>query len=165
MSLGQRLLEPIQSGCTHIDWASEDVEVIVDVDLSDQLAMLMRSVYVVGSKSDVTPLLLKKQAQAVIDRLSYLDASLRLVEWDRISNMVQMRGRPDKADGALPQYFEIIIDRTPSILLHRRCAHEAIPFVISTECFVRLVDDLVQIVRFGSQPVNPANVCHIGSKT
>ena len=98
MSLGQQLLEPIRSGCSHIDWECEDAEVIVDIEVSDRLAMLVRSIYVLGRKRDAAPSLLKKQAQAVIDRLTYLDTSLQLIEWDRISNMVQMRGRPDRAD-------------------------------------------------------------------
>ena len=147
MSLGQQLLEPIRSGSSHIDWECEDAEVIVDIEVSDRLAMLVRSIYVLGRKRDPAPSLLKKQAQAVIDRLTYLDTTLQLIEWDRISNMVQMRGRPDRADPTLPQYFEIIIDRSPSISLHRRCAHETIPFHISNDCFVRLVNDLVKIVR------------------
>jgi hypothetical protein len=147
MSLGQQLLEPIRSGSSHIDWECEDAEVIVDIEVSDRLAMLVRSIYVLGRKRDPEPSLLKKQAQAVIDRLTYLDTTLQLIEWDRISNMVQMRGRPERADSTLPQYFEIIIDRSPSILLHRRCAQETIPFHISNDCFVRLVDDLVKIVR------------------
>ena len=146
MSLGQRLLEPIRSGCSHIDWECEDAEVIVDVEVSDRLAMLVRSIYVLGRKRDLTPLLLKKQAQAVIDRLIYLNTGLRLIEWDRISNQLQVRGRPDRADGT-PQYFEIIIDRSPSILLQRRSGRETIPFHISNDCFVRLIDDLVRIVR------------------
>ena len=104
MSLGQRLLEPIRSGCSHIDWECEDAEVIVDVEVSDRLAMLVRSIYVLGRRRDLAPLLLKKQAQAVIDRLTYLDTSLRLIEWDQISNMVQMRWRPDPAEGTR-QYF------------------------------------------------------------
>lgn len=109
--------------------------------------MLMRRICVYGGKREATPLVLKKQAQAVIDRLTYLDSTLRLIEWDRISNIVQIRGRPDKTDGVPPQFFEIIIDRYPSILLHRRAANETIPFHISNDCFVRLIDDLVRIVR------------------
>ena len=146
MSLGQRLLEPIRSGCSHIDWASDDAEVIVDIEVSDRLAMLVRSIYVLGNKRDTEPSI-KRQAQAVIDRLTYLDGSLRLIEWDQISQMIQMRGRPERADGKPPEYFEIIIDRTPSILLRRRCAQDTIPFLVSVDCFVRLVDDLVRIVQ------------------
>jgi hypothetical protein len=147
MSLGQQLLEPIRSGCSHIDWECEDAEVIVDVEVSDRLAMLVWSIHVLGRKHDPTPSLLKRQVQTVIDRLTYLDTTLQLIEWDRISNTVQVRGRPDRADPKLPQYFEVIIDRSPSISLHHRCAHETIPFHISNDCFVRLVNDLVKLVR------------------
>jgi hypothetical protein len=146
VSLGQRLLEPIRSGCSHIDWASEDAEAIVDIEVSDRLTMLMGSIYVLGNKPVTEPLIMK-QPQAVIDRLAYLGGSLRLIEWDQISQMIQMRGRPERADGKPPEYFEIIIDRTPSILLHRRCAQETIPFLVSIDRFVRLVDDLVRIVK------------------
>ena len=147
MPLGQQLLEAIRSGCLQIDQQCHDVNVIVDVEVSDRLAMLVRRIYVRGGKREATPLLLKKQAQAVIDRLTYLDSSLRLIEWNQESNIVQIRGRPDTAEGMPPQYFEIIVDRYPSILLHRRWANETIPFHISNECFVRLIDEMVRIVR------------------
>jgi hypothetical protein len=147
MSLGKRLLESIRSGSLHVDWQCEDVSVDVEVEVSDRLSMLVRRIYVLGAKRDTTPLRLKKQAQAAIDRLTYLDTSLRLIEWDQISNMLQIRGRPDRAEGVPAQYFEIIVDRSPSILLHRRSGHETIPFHISKDCFVRIIDDLVRIVR------------------
>jgi hypothetical protein len=120
----------------------------VDVEVSDQLAMLVRRIYVSGGTREATTLLLKKQAQAVIDRLAYLDGGLQLIEWNQVSNIVQLRGRPDTAEGMAPQYFEIIVDRCPSILLHRRSGTGTIPFQISNERFARLIDDLVRIVRF-----------------
>ena len=147
MSLGEKLLGPIWAGSLHVHWQSEDVNVDVEVEVSDRLSMLVRRMYVLETKRDATPLRLKKQAQAAIGRLTYLDTSFRLIEWDQISNMLQIRGRPDRAEGVPPQYFEIIIDRSPSILLHRRSGQETIPFHISNDCFVRLIDDLVRIVR------------------
>ena len=147
MALGRQLLEPIRSGCTHIDWQSDDVEIVVNVEISDRLGMLVQSICVYGSNTEPAPSVLKKRAQAVTDGLPYLDSNLRLIEWDRVSNTLQIRGRPDKAEGRPVEFFEIIIDRQPSILLHRRSANETIPFHLSNECFVRLVDELVRIVR------------------
>ena len=71
MSLGQQLLEPIRSGSSHIDWECEDAEVIVDIEVSDRLAMLVRSIYVLGRKRDPSPSLLKKQARGR-DRSAHL---------------------------------------------------------------------------------------------
>jgi hypothetical protein len=147
MRLGERLLEPIRSGCLHVDWQSDDVEIVVDVDVSDRLGMLARRVCVYGGKPEASPSALKKRAQAVIDRLTYLDERLRLIEWDHLSNMVQIRGRAEKTSEGQPQFFEIILGHDPSILLHRRLGNETIPFHISNECFVRLIDELVSIVR------------------
>jgi hypothetical protein len=45
-------------------------------------------VYVLRGKRAATPFLMKKQVQALIDRLTYLDSSLRLAEWDQISHIV-----------------------------------------------------------------------------
>jgi hypothetical protein len=145
--LGERLLEPIRSGCSHVDWQSDDAEIVVDVEVSDRLGMLARRVCVYGGKPEASPSALKKRAQAVIDRLTYLDSTLRLIEWDHLSNMAQIRGRQDKTGGVQPQFFEIILGNDPSILLHRRLGNESIPFYISNECFVRLIDELVSIVR------------------
>jgi len=147
MRLGERLLEPIRSGSLHVDWQSDDAEIIVDVDVSDRLGMLARRICVYGGKPEATPSALKKRAQAVIDRLAFLDSTLRLIELDHFSNMAQIRSRPDKSSGIAPQFFEIILGHDPSILLHRRSANDTIPFYISNECFVRLVDELVSIVR------------------
>ena len=147
MSLGQRLLEPIGSGSLHIDWECDEANIIVDVEVSDRLAMLLRSIYVLGGKRAARPFLLKKHAQALIDRLTWLDSSLRLIEWDQISNTAQIRGRPDTREGMPPEYFEIIVDHCPSILLHRRSGNETTPFHISNDCFVTLIDEMVRIVR------------------
>jgi hypothetical protein len=145
MRLGERLLEPIRSGCSHVDWQSDDAEIVVDVEVSDRLGMLARRVCVYGGKPEPSPSALKKRSQAVIDHLTYLDSTLRLIEWDHLSNTVQIRGRPDKTNGVQPQFFEIICGHDPSILLHRRLGNETIPFYISNESFVRLIDDLVSI--------------------
>ena len=147
MPLGRQLIESIQSGHFHIDQRCDDVNVVVDVETSDRLAMLVRRIYVQGSKDQTKPFLLKKKVQALINRLTYLDSTLRLIEWDQISNAAQIRGRPDAGEGRTPQYFEIIIDGYPSISLLRRSATETIPFHISNECFVRLIEEMVRILR------------------
>jgi hypothetical protein len=131
----------------HIDWHSQDAEIAVDVEVADRLGMLARRVCVYAGKAEATPSGLKKRVQAVIDRLTFLDSTLKLIEWDRLSNMAQMRGRPDKTSGIQLQFFEIIFAHDPSLLLHRRLANETIPFYMSNECFVRLIDELVSIVR------------------
>jgi len=146
MRLGEQLLEPIRSGCSHIDWQSDDAEIVVDVEVSDRLGMLARRLCVYGGKPEAASSALKR-AQAVIDRLAFLDSTLRLIEWDRLSNMAQIRGRPDETSGIQIQFFEIILGHDPSLLIHRRSAQETIPFYISNECFVRLIDELVSIVR------------------
>jgi hypothetical protein len=146
MPLGEQLLGSIRSGCLHVDWQSQDAEIVVDVEVSDRLGMLARRVCVYGAKLEA-PSGLRKRAQAVIDRLTFLDSTLKLIEWDRLSNTAQIRGRPDKMSGIQLQFFEIIVGPDPSLLLHRRSANETIPFYISNECFVRLIDELVSIVR------------------
>jgi hypothetical protein len=102
---------------------------------------------VYGGKPDATSAAIKKRAQAVIDRLTFLDSTLKLIEWDHLSNMAQIRGRPDKTSGIQVEFFEIILGHDPSILLRRRSANETIPFYISNECFVRLIDELVRSLR------------------
>jgi hypothetical protein len=146
MRLGEQLLEPIRSGCSHVDWQADDAEIVVDVEASDWLGMLAERICVYGGKPAATPAAIKKRAQAVIDRLTFLDSTLRLIEHDQISNKIQIRGRPDKRSGIQVQFFEIILGHDPAILLHRRSANETIPFYISNECFVRLIDELVSIV-------------------
>jgi hypothetical protein len=147
MRLGEQLLEPIRSGCSHVDWESDDAEIVVDVEASDRLGMLAQCICVYGGKPDATSAAIKKRAQAVIDRLTFLDSTLKLIEWDHLSNMAQIRGRPDKTSGIQVEFFEIILGHDPSILLRRRSANETIPFYISNECFVRLIDELVRSLR------------------
>jgi hypothetical protein len=147
MSLGQSLLESIRSGNSYIYWEYDDAKITVDVEVSDRLAMLLRSIYLLGGKHATMPFLLRNRVQALIDRLIWFDSSLRLIEWDQISNVAQIRGRPDKCAGMPPQYFEMIVDHYPSILVHRRSGNETIPFHISNDGFVKLIDEIVRIVR------------------
>ena len=55
MRLGERLLEPIRSGSLHVDWQSDDAEIIVDIDVSDCLGMLARRICVYEGKPEATP--------------------------------------------------------------------------------------------------------------
>jgi len=141
------LLEPIRSGCLHVSWQSDDVEIVIDLEDSDRLGLLLRRICIYDDKLEGMRSILRKRAQVVIDRLTYLDNSFRLIECDEFSNVAQIRSRPDKADRTSPQFFEIILGHEPAILLHRRSGNDPIPFYVSTECFVRFVDDLVSIAR------------------
>jgi hypothetical protein len=147
MRLGERLLEPIRSGYLHISWQSDDLEIVIDVEDSDRLGLLLRRVCIYRGKLESTASTIKQRALVVIDRLTYLDNSLRLIEFDEVSNVAQIRSRPDKTDRTSPKFFEIILGHEPAILLYRRSGNDTIPFYVSTECFVRLIDDLVDIAR------------------
>ena len=147
MVLEQQLLEHIRPGSSNIHRQFGDVKVAVELEASNQSGMLVRNIRLYGGTPEASPSVLKKRAEAVIDRLTRFNSNLRLMEWDRISNILRIRFRPEKADDGPVQFFEIIIDREPLITLHRLWADATIPFHVSSECFARLIDELVRIVH------------------
>ena len=113
----------------------DEVRITTDVEASDQLGMLVRRVQMESLRQGD----LRKQAAAVVEKISYLGSELKLVEVDGISDAVQIRSKKPAEDG----FVEVILRRGNYLSLERKGS----PLHISKDDFERLIRDLTEILR------------------
>lgn len=112
----------------------DDVKVSADIEATDQLGMLVRRVQAEAlRKGD-----LRKQAGAVVEKITYLGSELKLIEVDGVSNAVQIRSKKPEKDG----YIEVILRDGNYLRLEKKGA----PLHVSRGDFEKLVRDLKQIL-------------------
>ena len=108
----------------------DEVKVTTDIEATDQLGMLVRRVQVESlHKGD-----LRKQAAAVVEKITYLGTELKVIEVDGVSDAVQIRSKKPAEDG----YVEVILRRGNYLSLERKGS----PLHISKGDFEKLVKDL-----------------------
>jgi hypothetical protein len=112
----------------------DEVKITTDVEASDQLGMLVRRVRMESPhKGD-----LRKQAAAVVEKITYLGSELKLVEVDGVSGAVQIRSKKPAEDG----FVEVILRQGNYLSLERKGS----PLHISKGDFERLIRDLKEIL-------------------
>lgn len=111
----------------------DEVKVTTDIEATDQLGMLVRRVQLESPRKGD----LKKQAQAVVEKITYLGGELKVIEADGVSNAVQIRSRKPSEDG----YVEIILRDGNWLSLERKPA----ALHISKGDFERLIRDLKEL--------------------
>ena len=111
----------------------DDIKITTDIEATDQLGMLVRRIQLEAPlKGD-----LRKQAGAIIDRITYLGSELKVIEVDGVSDAVQIRSKKPGEDG----FLEVILRRGNYLSLERK----GNPLHISKGDFDRLVRDLKEI--------------------
>jgi hypothetical protein len=108
----------------------DDVKVTTDIEATDQLGMLVRSVRIESPVSGD----LRKQAASIVEKIDYLGSELKVIEVDGVSGAVQIRSRKPAADG----FIEVILRGGNYLSLERKGA----PLHISKGDFERLIRDL-----------------------
>ncbi|HYR44415.1 MAG TPA: hypothetical protein VER98_15400 [Terriglobia bacterium] len=111
----------------------DDVKITTDIEASDQLGMLVRRVQAESAKKGD----LRKQAAAIVEKITYLGVELKVIEVDGVSEAVQIRSRKPAEDG----YVEVILRGGNSLSLERKGS----PLHISKGDFERLIRDLKEI--------------------
>jgi hypothetical protein len=132
-----RLLERIESGELQIDDEFDGVKIAVELEAVDQLAMLLRRIALDSPSHRGS---LQNQARAVVEKLTYLGGSLRIVEVDGVSNAAQIRSVNPEKDG----YVEVVLRGGNHVSLERRPAGSV---HLSKPNFARLVADLGEILE------------------
>ena len=112
----------------------DEVRVTTDIEAADLLGMLVRRIQLESPRKGD----LQKQAQAVVEKITYLGSELQVIEVDGVSNAVQIRSRKPAKDG----YVEIILRGGKFLSLERKPA----ALHISNGDFERLVRDLTEIM-------------------
>jgi len=113
----------------------DEVRVTTDIEAADLLGMLVRRIQLESPRKGD----LQKQAQAVVEKITYLGSELQVIEVDGVSNAVQIRSRKPAKDG----YVEIILRGGNFLSLERKPA----ALHISKGDFERLVIDLTAIIE------------------
>ena len=112
----------------------DEIKVTTDIEATDQLGMLVRRVQVESlHKGD-----LRKQAAAVVEKITYLGTELKVIEVDGVSDAVQIRSKKPAEDG----YVEVILRRGNYLSLERKGS----PLHISKGDFERLIRDLKDVL-------------------
>src|SRR5262245_41031611 len=116
-----------------MDEIKDGVKITTDIEATDLLGMLLRKIELDSPyKGD-----LRKQAQEVVDKITYLGSELKVIEVDGVSNAVQIRSRkPDNG------YLEVILRGGNFLSLERKPT----ALHISKGDFERLITDLTEII-------------------
>jgi len=108
----------------------DDLKVTAEIEATDQLGMLVRRVQVESrTRGD-----LQKQTAAIVEKVDYLGAELKVIEADGVSQAVQIRSKKPVPDG----FVEIILRGGNSVSVERKGA----PLHISKGDYERLIGDL-----------------------
>ena len=111
----------------------DEVKVTADIEATDQLGILVRRVQLESlHKGD-----LKKQAAAVVEKITYLGSELKVIEVDGVSDAVQIRSKKPADDG----FVEVVLRRGNYLSLERKGS----PLHISKGDFEKLLRDLKEI--------------------
>jgi len=111
----------------------DEVKVTTDIEATDQLGMLVRRIQIeTPVKGD-----LRKQAAAVVERITYLGSELKVIEVDGVSEAVQIRSKKPAEDG----FVEVILRRGNHLSLERKGK----PLHIAKDDFDKLIRDLKAI--------------------
>ncbi len=111
----------------------DDVKITADIEASDQLGMVVRRVQAESAnKGD-----LRKQAAAIVEKITYLGTELKVIEVDGVSDAVQIRSKKPAEDG----FVEVVLRNGNYVSLERKGS----PLHISKRDFEKLIRDLKEI--------------------
>jgi hypothetical protein len=111
----------------------DNVKITTNIEASDQLGMLVRRIQLEAPNQGD----LRKQAAAIVEKITYLGSELKVIEVDGIANAVQIRSKKPAEDG----FIEVVLRRGNYLLLERKGS----PLHISKGDFERLIRDLKEI--------------------
>jgi len=113
------------------------VKITTDIEATDLLGMLLRRIQLESPRKGD----LRKQAQEVVEKITYLGGELKVIEVDGISNAVQIRSKKPEANG----YIEVLLRGGNFLSLERKPT----ALHISKGDFERLTKDLTEILNAG----------------
>lgn len=111
----------------------DNIKITTDIEASDQLGMSVRRIVLEAPiKGD-----LRKQAAAVVEKITYLGSELKVIEVDGVSDAAQIRSKKPAEDG----FVEVILRKGNYLSLERKGA----PLHIAKADFEKLIEDLKEI--------------------
>ena len=119
------------------------ISVRTELEAEDTLAVLLKRINLQGPvrKTPIRPLL-EKQAHTIIDKVTYLDGELSLIEVDAVSNAVQIRSKkPTPAESSV-RFVDIVLRNGTQITVEARGA----ALHVSRENYDRLLETLTALL-------------------
>src|SRR5437773_10009269 len=111
----------------------DELKITTDIEATDQLGLLVRRIQVEApAKAD-----LRKQAAAIVEKVTYLGSELKVIEVDGVSDAVQIRSKKPAEDG----FVQASLRGGNHLSLERK----GTPLHISKGDFERLMRDLKEI--------------------
>jgi hypothetical protein len=112
----------------------DEIKVTVDIEATDQLGMLVKRIDMESPRKGS----LQKQAQAIIDKITYLGSELKVIEVDGVSHAVQIRSKKPAEDG----FVEVVLRGGDRLSLERKPT----ALHISKGDFDKLIRDLKEVL-------------------
>ena len=123
----------------------DGIRVTTELEAEDTLAVLLKRVQFEGlaPRGALRPVL-EKQAHAIVEKVTYLDGELSLIEVDGVSNAVQIRSKkPTRpAPDAEARFVEVLLRGGNSITVEARGA----ALHVSRDNYNRLVKDIAGLL-------------------
>jgi hypothetical protein len=144
-------LAPFASGSQSLSASEGGVRLEADLVALDALALAFDHVTITRDALAAAPIeQLKKLADALSKKLTYLLEPISPVEVDADQCVVQMRSSPPQRDDNGTRYYELLVRRGGTLSLRRYekqpgYVRQAIPAQVTREVFLRLVDDFSQV--------------------
>ncbi|MCS6859852.1 MAG: hypothetical protein NZT92_05985 [Abditibacteriales bacterium] len=161
MRLGEKVLSALEGakpqgamGCFSV--SHDGTQVTLDVADCDRLGLLLNGIRVEWDAT-LSAAETKASAERIAQRVTYLTEDLAVVEWDEQSANAMLRSTPQEMQGQRSDYFELCLcgGRTLHLCRYRpfadQAGREVIPFHLTTDLLVRLLNDLEP--RAGEQKV------------
>src|SRR5688572_26965450 len=120
----------------------EGVKVTVELEASDTLAVLLKSMRVEGAPKQTGAATLREQSRAIVDEITYLDGELALIEVDGTANAVQIRSRKPSPQENGVRFVEVVLRNGNLITVETKGASVH----LSHENLGKLKDTLVKLV-------------------
>ncbi len=140
-------LAPFTSGSHSIDIIEAGDHLLADIVALDALALAFDHFTLTRAALSAASIdQLKKVADALSRRLTYLLEPISPIEVDADRCVVQLRSNPPARDDNGTRYYELLVRKGGELSLRRfqkqpGGTREAIPAQVTREVFLRLVDD------------------------
>lgn len=142
-----------KDGTTYFRFKSEaDHGLIIDYVKKESLSVQLLALQARYSGTQNGNDMLRRTAELICERITYLSENFKLIELDRQNNRIQIRSAPPYRKDSVIYFFEIILDFSSMTLTLQRLLHERedrstrpVPFVASYDILERLLYDLLNL--------------------
>ncbi|HZZ27219.1 MAG TPA: hypothetical protein VFE46_04360 [Pirellulales bacterium] len=144
---------PFTQGHYALNAAEGACRLSAEIVALDGLALAFEHITVVSDAMASAPIeQLKKVADALSKRLTYLLEPISPIEIDADQCVVQLRSNPPQRDDNGTRYYELLVRRGGEISLRRfqkqpGGARQTVPAQVTREVFLRLIEDFADAAR------------------